>query len=58
MYQNAVDRWFPQAFLRKLEGEVSRNLRKKENNCESNMALWENKRSPFMHLNTISVVGF
>jgi len=25
-----VERWFPQAFLRKLEGEVPKNLRKRE----------------------------
>lgn len=25
-----MERWFPQAFLRKLEGEVPKNLRKRE----------------------------
>jgi hypothetical protein len=58
MYQNTTERWFPHAFLRKLEREVLRKLRKKTKQLRCEEGTVESLTFELSYVaNVISVVG-
>jgi hypothetical protein len=58
VYQNTMERWFPHAFLRKLEREVLQNLRKKTKQLRCEEGTVELTFELSYVANVISVVGF